>query len=180
MVSERQARQKLLEWVRRYLPCEIVGTVTEIGGAAAVYLWTGSWAVAAVAATVCASVGYYSIAYVNAVRWLVPQQSHRHWAPRLAMANLLALRSIAVEFGPAEAVDSLAVRPAAYYLAPTLTGSMAAGLIIGKVLADIGFYACTIFSYEKFRKLVAVEHPVHDPLHEGGDDGALVDALEAA
>lgn len=66
---------------------------------------------------------------------------------------------IAVEFGPAEIIDSLAMRPAAYYLAPALTGNMAAGVVLGKVLADTGFYACTIFSYEKFRTLVAVRDP---------------------
>jgi hypothetical protein len=182
--TEHRTRQKLLEWARRYLPCEIVGTVAEIGGAAAAYQWTGSWAVAAVAATVCASVGYYSIAYVNAVRWLMPQQPHRHWMPRLAIANVLALRSVAVEFGPAEVIDSLAMRPAAYYLAPTLTGNMAAGLILGKVLADIGFYACAIFSYEKFKTVVAVRDPARtDRLDERGNDDEydeFFDALKAS
>jgi hypothetical protein len=41
-------------------------------------------------------------------------------------------------------------------LGPVLTGSPAIGLILGKVVADVGFYACTIVSYEKFRKLLVV------------------------
>lgn len=146
-----------MEWVRRYLPCEIASTVAELGGAALVYLWTGSFALTAVVATVCASVGYYGAAYINAVRWSYRDQRHRARLPRAVMANLLALRSIVVEFGPAEALDSLAVRPAALYLGPVLTGNAAVGFILGKIVADIGFYVCAIFNYEKFRRLVAIK-----------------------
>ena len=56
-------RKKLIEWSRRYLPCEIAGTVGELGGAAVAYVLTGSTAAAAVTATVGASVGYYAAAY---------------------------------------------------------------------------------------------------------------------
>ena len=42
------------------------------------------------------------------------------------------------------------------YLGPVLTGSPVVGLIIGKLAADVGFYGCTILSYEKFRNLLAV------------------------
>jgi ornithine decarboxylase len=32
MVARRTTHQKLVEWVRRYLPCENAGTVGELGG----------------------------------------------------------------------------------------------------------------------------------------------------
>ena len=102
-------------------------------------------------ATVFASVGYYATAYVNAVRWSMAEHRLR------AGANLLALRSIAVEFGPAEVIDSLAIRPVTLYLGPVLTGSPVVGLIIGKLVADVGFYGCAILSYERFRNLLAVK-----------------------
>ena len=38
MDTERSTGNKLREWVRRYLPCEIAGTVGELGGAAVAYL----------------------------------------------------------------------------------------------------------------------------------------------
>lgn len=41
MEVTRTTRQKLMEWVRRYLPCEIAGTIGELGGAAVAYLLTG-------------------------------------------------------------------------------------------------------------------------------------------
>ncbi len=175
MDAKRCARRKFSEWVRRYLPCEIVGTVAELGAAVAVYLSTGSWAATAVAATVFATVGYYGIAYVNAVRWSMPA-TDRNWLARFATANVLAVRSVAVEFGPAEAVDSLAVRPAAYYVVPMLSGNVALGLILGKVIADIGFYLCAIFSYEKFRGVIAAQRMAEA---EGDDDG-LVDSVAVA
>ena len=138
MNTERTTRRKVLEWVRRYLPCEITSTVAELGSAAVVYMSTGSWAAAAVVATVFASIGYYATAYVNAVRWSMGRARLR------SRANLLALRSIAVEFGPAEVIDSLAIRPVTLYLGPVLTGSPVVGLIFGKLAADVGFYGCTI------------------------------------
>jgi hypothetical protein len=49
------------------------------------------------------------------------------------------------------------------------------GLIIGKVVADIGFYVCTILSYEKFRSLVAIRHGERKEQKD-----ASVDALPAS
>ncbi len=66
-----------MEWVRRYLPCEIAGTVGELGGAAVAYLLTGSMAAAAITATIGASAGYYAAAYTSAVRWAYHEHNHR-------------------------------------------------------------------------------------------------------
>ncbi len=71
-----------MEWVRRYLPCEIAGTIGELGGAAVAYLLTGSMAAAAIAATIGASAGYYATAYINAVRWSYREQVDRGVAMR--------------------------------------------------------------------------------------------------
>jgi hypothetical protein len=148
-----QPKSKLREWVRRYLPCEIAGTVGEFGGAAVAYLTTGSLAAAAITATVGASAGYYSTAYVSALRWS-SEESRGRWPSRVLMANLLALRSVAVEFGPAELIDSVAVRPVAFYVGPLMFHNMAAGWIFGKLVSDLVFYLCAILSYERFKDLL--------------------------
>lgn len=154
MTGIRNGRRKAAVWARRYLPCEIAGTAAEFGGAAAAYLWTGSFVVAALAGTVGASVGYYATAYTAALRW--SYRSTEGSRPlRMLTANALALRSVAIEFGPAEAVDSLLVRPLAFYLAPQLLGEVAVGWIAAKVLSDIAFYALAIGSYERFGALLA-------------------------
>ena len=164
MVTAMSRRARLREWVRRYLPCEIAGTAGEFGAAALAYVVTESLAVAAVTATVGASVGYYAAAYTTALRWSYRDQRWRRVPARLAVANLLALRSVAVEFGPAELIDSVAVRPLSFYLGPALFGDVLAGWAVGKVVSDAAFYSCAIVSYERFKTLLA-----HRPLEKGED-----------
>ena len=105
----------------------------------------------------------------------MPSQEHRTRPARFVAANLLALRSVAVEFGPAEAIDTLAVRPAAFYFFPVWVGNAAAGLVLGKVVADITFYACAICSYVKFERLLVMRCADR---REG--DGAIADVVQVA
>lgn len=163
------ARTRIGEWVRRYLPCELAGTVGELGGAALVYLATHSLAAAAVAATVGASGGYYAAAYLSALRWSYRDQAHRCALTRLTVAALLALRSVVIEFGPAELIDSIAVRPLAFYLGPTLFGNVAAGWVFGKVVSDVAFYTCAVLSYERFKVFLAQRVPL---IREGEGESA--------
>ncbi len=160
MGSERTRGKKSLEWVRRYLPCEIAGTVGELGGAAIAYEITGSLAAAAVVATIGASVGYYAAAYLAAIRIAYRAHQSLPTVRRVLISNALALRSVVVEFGPAELLDSLLVRPVAYYLGPILFGGTVTGWIFAKLVSDAGFYVLAIFSYERFHALVLVRTPV--------------------
>lgn len=155
MEARRTKRQKLMEWVRRYLPCEIAGTVGELGGAAVAYLLTGSTAAAAITATIGASIGYYAAAYTTAVRWAYREYHDRPLVRRIVVANLFAFRSVTIEFGPAELIDGIAVRPLAYYLGPMIFGNLVAGWIFGKLVSDVGFYVLAILSYEQFKGLLA-------------------------
>ena len=159
MANERRARRKLMEWLRRYLPLEIAGWVGQFGSAGLAYLSTGSLAAAAVAATVGSSVGYYLPAYVTAVRWAADTQSHRPWPARTALSHLLAVRSLTIEFGPAEVIDSLLVRPALIYAAPLMLNNVVIGWIVGGFVADVTFYVFAIGSYERFKNLLAVRKP---------------------
>ena len=145
--------------MRRYLPCEIAGTVGELGGAAVAYLATGSLAAAAITATIGASAGYYAAAYVSAVRWTYRGHDDRRWPSRVLVSSLLALRSVAVEFGPAELIDSLAIRPVAFYVGPLIFHNMIAGWIFGKLVSDLAFYVLAIFSYERFKGLLVRAQP---------------------
>ena len=153
------AGTKLREWIRRYLPCEIAGTVGELGGAAVAYGATGSLAAAAIAATVGASVGYYAAAYIDALRSTYRQHHDHPWIVRVALANFLSLRSVAIEFGPAELIDSLMVRPVAFYAGPLIFHNTPAGWVFGKLVSDLAFYVCAIVSYERFKALLARREP---------------------
>jgi hypothetical protein len=170
-----KTRTRLREWVRRYLPCEIAGTVGELGGAAVAYLATGSLAAAAITATIGASAGYYAAAYVSALRWSYVDNVHRRWSSRVLVSNLLALRSVAVEFGPAELIDGVAVRPFAFYVGPLIFDNTAVGWIFGKLVSDLAFYLCAIFSYERYNGLLARARP---RAQEVSDES--ISAIEAA
>jgi hypothetical protein len=150
-------RRKALEWLRRYAPNEIASRIIELGGAALTYHLTGSYAATVVVGTIGASVGYYATAYVNGVRWAYCTHAERRRPMRMLVANALALRSIAIEFGPAEAIDSILIRPVLLYAGPYLVGSVAFGFLLGSVLADVAFYAMAIFSYERFQNLLVVK-----------------------
>lgn len=157
--TRRRVRHKIFEWLRRYAPNEIAGWVGQLGAAAVVFELTGSYAAAVVAATIGASAGYYAAAYVNGVRWSYREQTGRSWPTRALVANGLAVRSIAVEFGPAEAVDTVVIRPVALYLGPMVVGNTAVGFVLGSIVADAAFYVMAVFSYERFRNLLARPQP---------------------
>lgn len=168
MTTRTRVRSRIGEWIRRYLPCEIAGTAAEFGAAALAYGATGSLAAAAVAATVGASAGYYAMAFLTALRWTYRDHCHRTRRDRVVVSVLLALRSVAIEFGPAELIDSIAVRPLAFYVGPMLFGNVAAGWIFGKLVSDVAFYGCAVFSYERFTALIAQRLPAekgtgHEP-----------------
>lgn len=92
----------------------------------------------------------------------------RH-SPASSWPIRLALRSVAIEFGPAEVIDSIAVRPLGFYLGPALFGNVAAGWIFGKLVSDVAFYTCAVFSYERFKLLVAQSVP---SIEEGDHESA--------
>ncbi len=66
--------------------------------------------------------------------------------PRQRMA--VTPSAAALEFGPAEIADTLLVRPAAMFLGSVGTGDALVGVLVGKVAADVVFYALSIASYE--------------------------------
>jgi len=56
-----------------------------------------------------------------------------------------------VEFGPAELLDTFVIRPAAIGFTVWLLGP-ALGILAGKLLADVAFYALAIATHEHLRR----------------------------
>ena len=73
------------------------------------------------------------------------------------MRHLLA--DLLREFGPAEALDSFALRPLAMYAGPLVTGDLLTGTLLGKVVADLVFYAIAACAYERRRTRPDGERP---------------------
>lgn len=152
-------RRRVHEWIRRYLPYEIISAAAELGGAGVVYAISNSLAAAALAGTLGAVTGYYTAAFLSAARLAYRQLEQRTGITRIVIANALALRSVTVEFGLAECVDSLTIRPATYYLLPTVFESVITGWVFAKLISDVAFYLFTIISYEKCGHLL-VRRPI--------------------
>ena len=140
------------DWLRRYGPAELLALVGALAGYLLVDAATGNGAAAAFGAAAGDNVAYYGALLAREVR--------------RTGAVLRSLRTLACEFGPAEALDSTVVRPACTALATAALGP-AAGVIAAKLLADLAFYVPVIGTYE-LRKLRAGERQ----LRLGGEAGA--------
>lgn len=139
---------KLKEWGRRYLPLEIVATVTALMGAYGANVLTSGEAVAvALAGTWGENCGYYSYAAWREMR-AQKQSEGTTTATRFGQT----LRNLLYEFGTAEVVDSFVSRPFFMYIGPAMLGHLGAGIVAGKLAADVVFYAIAILFYERGKK----------------------------
>jgi ornithine decarboxylase len=125
-------------WFWRYLPLEIVGLLAAVGAGLATYATTGNAVTTAFAASIGESIGFYSAALVAE---FVRTRSLR-----------VSVRNLVVEFGVAEVADTLLVRPAAIYALQSVSGNVTVGVVLGKLAADVAFYAMAIPALELRRR----------------------------
>lgn len=137
---------KVREWCVRYLPAEAAGTVCAVVGAFLAWKFTEDRAVAALIGTVSECIGFYGVIVVAELR---RRRSDR--PTRVTSSAWRVFAATVAEFGGAELLDSLLVRPLAMYAGPLVVGNVAGGVLLGKVLADLVFYGCAIISYEFIR-----------------------------
>ena len=106
------------------------------------------------AGSVAESLGYYGVI----LRRTVPTLHRAHAGAGPVRRLLRTGRSLLAEvsdFLAAELADTFLVRPGLIYLAAGWVGSgVAGGLLIGKLLADVGFYAVVIPAYELRKRLM--------------------------
>jgi hypothetical protein len=109
---------------QRYTLLEIAGiTIVLIVSALCIFFGTPLIALAYIA-MMAENIGFYGTAYIL--------------ERRKGVKTGKALHSLLVEFGPAEALDSLLLRPVCIYTGVALFGI--AGAAAGKIVADIAFY----------------------------------------
>jgi len=132
--------------MRRYLPAEVAGLSTAlIAAAASMARWPHGLAQAALAAAIGEAFGFY-----GAFVWR--QMRARHGLAPTARAKarqmMIILGGLVVEFGPAELVDTLFVRPVAMYAMELAFGGIMIGVLAGKIIADLVFYGLAVGAYE--------------------------------
>jgi hypothetical protein len=128
-------RLHLKEWVWRYGPAEVAGLLGAVLAAQLAWSVSGSDALAVAAGTWGETTAYYA---TMLARQLVGTGS----------PLLVVVRELILEFGFAEVLDTLVVRPTMMYAASRLFGRVGPGIVVGKLGADIVFYVPTIAVYE--------------------------------
>jgi hypothetical protein len=128
-------RRGLVFWIVRYLPAEIVGTAAMIAAGLAVTVWTDQPALIAFAALLGEIVGFYIVLAITIYAEQAPISDSRRRALIRTFLLLIA------EFGAAELLDTLLIRPAALLVGVLLLPDPMWGLLAGKVVADVIFYA---------------------------------------
>ncbi|WP_137843046.1 hypothetical protein [Microbacterium sp. 2FI] len=133
--STEKQRRGIVFWIVRYLPAEIVGTAAMVIAGIAVTAWTDNAALIAVAALLGEIVGFYVVLSIT----IYAEQAHVAASWRAAVGRTAML--LIAEFGVAELLDTLLIRPLALMLGVWLLGDPMWGLLAGKVVADVIFYA---------------------------------------
>ena len=143
------------EWIKRYVPAEILSLAVTILVIVISWQLTHSHIITALAGTWLGSIAYFG--YILAADIVTAHREVRlHGGTYTITTFLKNIRALFAEFGLAEILDSLVIRPALMYYLPVLTGSLLVGSVLAKFAADITFYIPAIISYEltksKFRK----------------------------
>lgn len=147
---------KLMFWFKRYLPSEILGTITALGGAYVAFSLTDSLIYAAVAGTLGENLGYYGYAATREVKKYYRRHHGHVRVKRMALTASHTIRSMLVEFGPAECLDSFLLRPFMLYIIPSTFSGLPVwvGWLIAKLSADIFFYTFAIIGYELHQRYI--------------------------
>lgn len=133
--AETARGRGIVFWVVRYLPAEIAGTAAMIVAGLAVTVRTDNSALIAGAALVGEIIGFYVVLGVVVAR----EQSRLGVHGRRLVASTLVL--LVAEFGAAELLDTFLIRPVALVVGVLVLPEPVWGLLAGKVIADIVFYA---------------------------------------
>lgn len=144
-------KHKVRDWLRRYLPAELLSVIATLAAAGLAWHATRSGLQAALAGTWAGNAAYFG--------WLLGQDARLARRQLHAQNRLYTLRTfgrnvraLAVEFGLAEVLDSFLIRPALMYYLPRWLGHFAGGILAAKLLADVTFYVPAIISYELSKK----------------------------
>ncbi len=149
---DAKPKSKTKEWLQRYIPAEILGTIGALAAAWFVYSHTHSYLAAAGSGWVGEGIGFYG--YFVTVELLQNSKKYQEyvWFKRISLAIATASTNLLVEFLPAELFDNFIIRPYLMYAAPQHIHPYPVGFLVGKFGADIFFYAFAIIGYEARKK----------------------------
>lgn len=153
-MANHQFRTKRQEWLRRYIPAEIIGTTIALLSAWAIYTQTNSYIAAAAAGWVGEGIGFFGYFIILELSTSHKRHAEHNFWKRIPLTIKSAGTNLIVEFLPAEIIDNLIIRPFALYLAPIYIHPYPVGFLVGKFSADIIFYVMAIAGYEARKRWI--------------------------
>ncbi|HEX7414809.1 MAG TPA: hypothetical protein VF411_12270 [Bacteroidia bacterium] len=133
--------------MKRYLPAEIIGTVTAFVAACITHYFSENLIFIAYAGSLGEGIGFYSTVFIQHI--ILVAKKHRKERKIISFSDLSKIIGhIILEFGPAGLIDGLLLRPFFLYLFPILIQNFTLGILIGKIVGDVTFYILVILSYE--------------------------------
>jgi hypothetical protein len=140
-------RKKIKTWLMRYGPAEAGGIVMAFTGSVVAHACTHNPVILAYAASLGDNTGFYGVIIF---RDSLSARKHRQKANKTYSARdfFSMLKHLILEFGGAEILDSLFVRPFCMYIFPYLLQNAPLGIATGKIAADTFFYGTIILSFE--------------------------------
>jgi len=154
-VSNQKATTKKREWLRRYIPAEILGTIASLTAAWITFHGTHSYIAAAGSGWFGEGIGFYG--YFITAELLQSGNKFRHLSffQRVIKAVTRASTNLLVEFAPAEVLDNFIIRPFFMFSFPQFIHPYPLGFLVGKFSADLIFYVFAIVGYETRKRWLA-------------------------
>ena len=140
-------KNKAVAWIKRFLPAEVTGLLMAVVTSYIILRLTQNKVLAAYAGAIGETTGFYCTLLIQAslsMRHTLQQHNQRFTAVHV----LKVLGHMLIEFGPAEILDSLLLRPFFMYLFPILLNRYVWGIIAGKIASDVTFYILVIVLHE--------------------------------
>ncbi len=133
------------EWLNRYAIAEIISVVFAIIFSYLSQVLFGNFIVSGIIGTWSSNLGFYGTIVYRDIRGIGRKFKIKDF--------FILLRNMIIEFGPAEYLDSLLIRP--FYLSffPFIISNYSFAIFIGTMLADVTYFIPTIISYEFRRKI---------------------------
>lgn len=147
-MDKQPLSSKRKEWLKRYIPAEILGTITALIGAWPVYIHTHSFIAATASGWLGEGIGFYGYFVTTELVFHSKRYTHHSLIKRILMAITAASTNLLIEFMPAEIFDNFIIRPFLMFLAPQYIHPYPVGFLAGKFSADVFFYALAIIGYE--------------------------------
>ena len=150
MYSERM-KFRIKEWIRRYAWAEVISTIfTFLSGWASSGITKNSVAIA-YAGTIGAAAGFYGFIFIRDI-----YNSYLKHEPETIRVKILlvarCLRNMGFEFGLAELLDFVVVRPICLLSGPVILKNYFWGILAGKTIADIIFFTISRLMFEIRKK----------------------------